>query len=198
MISPEDSDFIRVEELMRGSIIEYKEERPLHKGYGKWFRDLCWGITGGDDGRDYVEIGQFGSQGYIDLSCIKGIDITEDLMLEYGFLITKNLDNHLMLFRDDFGYVKFATYGIEHIYMAGKAIKYLHNFQRIFLDYTGRTLHPKQSKPPKEPPKFSVEIKKQKSGEELLHELKDLQSRSIDSFNVSVDLEIDISPSLRI
>jgi hypothetical protein len=179
---------------MRGSLIEYKEERRFNTGYGKWFKDIVWSCTTDEDERDIVEIGQFGCQGYVDLDTIRGIEVTEVMMVDYGFLITKNMDNHLMLYRDDFGYVRFSTYGIEHVYMFGKPIKYLHNFQRIFLDYTGKLLHPKLSSKPKEEPILSFQ--KKKTGDEILAELKDLSERTIEQKDFNIDLDVDITPSV--
>jgi hypothetical protein len=176
---------ISVNELMRGSWIEYKEERQLHRDYGKWFKDLVWGFSTDDEQRDVVEVGKFGVRGYLAIDCIRGIDITEDMLLDYGFLLITGLKNIVTYYRDDFGHVKLDTYGLQHIYGKGKPIKYWHNFQRIFYDYTGKILVPKTTKEPvkeRELTRTEKQILHPKSNEEIIAALKDAEAK----LNISV------------
>lgn len=170
---------IKVEELMRGVWVEYQEERTFHKDYGKWFKDIVWGYSTDEEQRDLVEIGKFGVRGYVNIDCLRGIEITEDMLLDYGFIQVVGLKNIVTYYRDDFGHVKLDTYGIEHIYMRGKNIKWFHNFQRVFYDYTGKTLQPKQTKEPvkeRELPKI-IQLLKPKTADELLVQIQDAYNK---------------------
>jgi len=169
----------RIEELMRGSCIEYQEENPLSKDYCKWFKDIVWGISSDDETqRDILQVGKYGRK-IIDISSARGIEITEDILLDYGFLHHKNSENITTYYRDDIGFISLAVYGLEHIYMKGKSIKYLHNFQRVFLDYTGKLLYPKKSDPPKDGPKLSFQLIKPQSGKEILDGIDKLTNMSL-------------------
>lgn len=172
---------IKVEELMRGSIIEYREERQLNKGYGKWFVDIVWGFSTDDDSRDVVEIGVNGSKGFIDISCISGVELNEDVLLDYGFINVHNSSDSISYYREDIGYVKLSTYGIEHVFMLGKSIKFLHNFQRVFFDYKGYKLQPRVTAFPKANPKYSFEIVKPITAEEMIKNIEAMKQRQAPS-----------------
>ena len=179
-----------IQEFMRGSVIEYQQKNPLQPNYLKYFRDIVWGTTTDDNANDILEIGKFGCKGYIDLSDVCGVEITDSIIKDYGFVLIENLSDAITFYRDDFGYIKLDTYGIEHVYMKGKCIKYLHNFQRVFLDYTGKMLYPKPSSLPKKEFKSLIIKPKEYDADTLLKNIKELQSiSSVKSDDVSIELE---------
>lgn len=181
---------IRIEELMRGSIIEYQCNKQS-KDYGRWFKDIVWGISSDEDGRDFVEIGMNGLKGWISISNIKGIELTEDILFDYGFLLVNNLNSLVTFYRDDCGYVKLDTYGIQPLFREGEPIRYLHNFQRIFFDTHNKLLVPRVSEMPKVDVESKLKITKPKSAQELLDEIKILKniSSSSNPSNVSYDFD---------
>lgn len=177
-----------IEEFMRGSVVEFQQTNPREPKYLSWFKDIVWGTTTDDDSRDYLQIGKFGCRGYVPLHSIQGVEITEKIIEDYGFLNIKKSQDCITYYRDDFGYVKLDTYGIEHVYMKGKCIKYLHNFQRIFLDYTGRLLYPKPSQPPKQD--FKATLIKIDTTDEMLQRISEAKKiNTVDIASVSFELK---------
>lgn len=168
---------IKIESLMRGAIIEYQEYRTSYEGFGKWFKDIVWGTSTDDDSRDVVQLGLHGCNGWIELDHIVGVDITEDILLDYGFIQIHGSSDSISYFRDDFGYVKLDVYGIQPIYMYGKTIRYLHDFQRIFLDYKGKKLIARITNNPKEEPKFLFELKKPVTADEMIKQIEEVKAR---------------------
>lgn len=187
---------IKVEDLIRGAIIEYQDDRQFidgkpNKEFGKWFMDIIWGYTTDNDQRDMVEVGKFGVRGYIDLSCIRGLDITEDMLLDYGFQMVTGLKNLVTYYRDDVGHFKLTTYGIEHIYMNGKVLRYWHDFQRVFYDYTGKQLHPKVSELPKKEIEFQSQYfpVKPKTDEDIVRAMERTDA-ILNPKNLNIDIEL--------
>lgn len=176
---------------MRGSVIEYVQTSQLLPGYMKTIRDIVWGTTTDNDSRDILEIGKFGCNGYIPLSAVEGVELTESILIDYGFIRINEVSDCITYFRDDFGYAKLDTYGIEHVYMKGKCIKYLHNFQRVFLDYTGHILYPKVSEKPKQEWKSSYVKTKEISADEILKGIEEIKNVGaiIDSSSINIDFK---------
>jgi hypothetical protein len=182
----------RIEEFMRGCIIEYQQTNQLKPNYLRWIETIVWGTTTDDNGRDIIEIGKFGSEGYIDLADVKGIEVTETILVKYGFILMENMSNISTYYRDDFGFVKLDTYGIEHIFMKGKPIKYLHSFQRVFFDYTQKQLRPKPSERP--PVEFESKFfpKKKISTDEMMKGIEHMKSIGIVDKDKLESLELNI------
>lgn len=169
---------IKIEELTRGSIIEYVQSNPLRPHYMSTVRDFVWGITSDENAIDVVELGKFGRNGYIELRDVLGVEITETVLsVGYGFLHINNMQDCITYYRDDFGYIKLDTYGVQHIYIGGKPIKYIHNLQRIFLDYTGKKLEYKKSDLPKKEFRSAIYQEKELSPEEALKKIDSLLER---------------------
>lgn len=165
----------KIEEFMRGSVIEFQQNNQLKPNYGKWLTDIVWGTTTDENERDVLEVGKFGSRGYIDICDVKGKELTESILLDYGFIHINNGSDVSTYFRDDFGYIKLDTYGVEHVYMKGKPIKYLHNFQRIFFDYKGYALFPKVSLPPQQEFRSKYVKQKNPTADEILSTIASIQ-----------------------
>lgn len=161
---------------MRGSVIEYRQTNPLKPGYLSFIQEIVWGTTSDDDGRDMLEIGKFGCKGYVYLDDISGVEINDKILEDYGFIRINNMSNLITYYRDDFGYVKLDAYGVEHVYMKGKCIKYLHSFQRVFFDYTGKILFPHKSEQPKKEFKSAFEKEKTVTAEDVLENIEKLKS----------------------
>lgn len=179
-----------IQEFMQGSVIEYQQKNPLKPGYLKYFKDIVWGTTTDEDSNDLLEIGKFGCNGYLYLTDVIGVDITEVLLIDYGFLRIEKISDCITYYRDDFGYVKLDTYGIEHVYMKGKPIRYLHDFQRVFFDYKGYILYPKISQLPKQEFKSKLVVTKELTHDEMLDKIKDLTKISGEVDNsVSLDFK---------
>lgn len=166
----------KIQEFMRGSEIEYQQKNQLQPGYLKYFRDKVWGTDSDEDGRDIVSIGNIGCRGYLYVEDIIGIEITETMVKDYGFLRIENISDCITYFRDDFGYIKLDTYGIEHVYMKGKPIRYLHDFQRIFYDYKGYILYPKKSDMPRKEFKSALVVEKKLTADEMLQKIENLNN----------------------
>lgn len=179
----------KIEEFMRGSVIEYQQKNQLKPGYLKYYKDIVWGTDSDEDGRDMVSIGRLGCNGVLYVEDIIGVDITEKLMEDYGFINMKNGSDCITYYRDDFGYVKLDTYGLEHVYMKGKPMRYLHDFQRVFFDYKGYILYPKVSDQPKKEFKSTLVVEKKLTADEMLIKIDTLVKRS-DASTDSIGLKL--------
>jgi hypothetical protein len=180
-----------IQEFMRGSIVEWRQISPIKGGYLKWHKDIVWGITTDNNERDALEIGKFGCHGLVDLQDIRGVEITEVILDDYGFIRVETKSDLVTYYRDDFGYVKLDVYGLEHVYMKGKCIQYLHNFQRIFFDYTGRTLVPKISERPKSEFKSKYVKQYPLTASEMLKSIEELKLKG-GSIDLSDIPEVEI------
>ncbi len=180
----------KIEEFIRGSVIEYQQQNQLKAGYLKYYQDIVWGTDSDEDGRDIVSIGKFGCNGILYMNEIIGVDITEKLLIDYGFLnVTGNKTDCITYYRDDFGHVKLDTYGIEHLYMKGKPLRYLHDFQRVFFDYKGYILYPKISDMPRKEFESKLVITKKHTADEMLTVIKGLEKISSEP-SVKVDFTL--------
>lgn len=183
----------KIQEFMRGSVIEFQQNNSLKPNYGKWITDIVWGVTTDENERDVLEVGQFGRLGYIDLLDVRGKELTESILIDYGFIFISNGSNISTYYRDDFGYIKLDTYGVEHVYMKGKPIKYLHNFQRIFFDYKGYILYPKISSAPKQEFRSKYVATKQYSADEILSNISSIRHMTDpDKDNKFSDFKIEL------
>jgi len=189
MASPLDLPNPLIEEFMRGSLIQYQEESAIKGTLAKWYTEVVWGTSTDNDGRDIVEIGKYGCNGYLDLSVIRGIDLTEEILLDYGFLQVNKQSSLITFYRDDIGYLKLSVYGVECLFTGGKPIKYLHSFQRVFFDYTGKRLSPKTSEPPKVEKKLSFEFHEKKTGDQILKEIAEIETKYSAAGNVNFELD---------
>lgn len=181
----------KIEEFMRGGIIEYQQVNPRLDNYLSWIRDIVWGTTTDDNSVDHVEVGKFGCKGYMPLTIIQGVEITDKIIEEYGFLRITGTQDYTTYYRDDFGHIKLDTYGVEHVYMKGKCIKYLHNFQRIFFDYKGYILYPKVSQLPKQEWKSKLVVTKEHTADEMLKTIEDIKKiQSVDLKSINFDFKL--------
>ena len=183
----------RIEEFMRGSIVQYKEESPLRGKFCAWYRDIVWGTSTDSDGRDIVEIGKHGCNGYLPLESISGIELTEDVLLDYGFLQVNKQQSLATYYRDDIGYLKLSVYGVENLFSGGKPCRYIHQFQRVFFDFTHKILNPKISEPPVIEKKASFQLFELKSGEQMLKEIADLENKYCAGGGIKFELDDEIA-----
>lgn len=167
---------IKLEELRRGSTIEYQITDRKQKNYLSFVKDTVYGVTTDDNGIDYVEVGKSGRTKFIELSDVKPIEVTDKTLEELGFIKISNNVDCITFYRDDIGYLKLGTYGVESMLKPGLNMRYLHRFENCFYETNNYTLRYRESKQPEKKKKFTFELHKSLSPDEALNEIKKMKN----------------------
>lgn len=139
-----------VYEFFKGCTIDFRQLNPRLPNYGKFIRSTVYGVSTDENGVDVLEIGKHGEYGYVDVSDVSGVEITEKIIEKLGFIRTSINQDCITYYREDLGYIKLSTYGVEHLYWKGGSIKYLHTLERVVFDFKGVKLKYIKSSLPKQ------------------------------------------------